>query len=166
MDGWTNMDMSQAHKTDVLGDVLRSHFDDNTWDVIYGCHGFEHLNYPIDAVECLNRFYKWLKPGGILRISVPDLSLAIWAYVGSGDLSFLYGNNFKAYYYKDTKAERLNFFVKEWEHCFCYDFETLSLLFRDAGFKNIQKKQPNESLIPGFHHDRFLTESLYVEAQK
>jgi len=167
LDGWLNFDKSKEQEhCEQHGDVLQVHFDDNYFDVIYGCHFYEHLSYPIEAVECLNRFYKWLKPGGILRLAVPDLELAVKAYVTTGDLKFLYGGDFKAYYHKDTKAERLNFFVKAWQHSFCYDFETLSLLFQDAGFKNIQKKQPNESLIPRFNFDRFLTESLYIEAQK
>lgn len=160
------MDMSQVHKTDILGDVLQSHFDDNTWDAIYGCHGLEHLLYPVDTVECLNRFYRWLKPGGVLRISVPNLELAVRAYQGSKDLRFLYGNDFKAYYHKDTACERLNFFVKAWEHQICFDFELLSSLFADAGFIDIRNCEPNESIIPGFNYDRMLTESLYVEAIK
>lgn len=165
-EGWVNMDISPAHKTDILGDVLQTHFDDNTWDAIYGCHGLEHLRYSEDVVECLNRFYRWLKSGGILRISVPNLELAVNAYVTIGDLKFLYSPDFKGYYYKDCKAERLNFFVKAWEHTICFDFELLSSLFADAGFKNIQQKKPNESLIPGFCYDRMLSESLYIEATK
>ena len=164
--GWINIDKSREHNQDLYGDLLQMHFDENHFDVIYLCHAYEHLDFPNDAVEALNRFYRWLKPGGILRISVPDLELAVNAYVTTGDLKFLYSPDFKGYYHKDTKAERLNFFIKAWEHCFCYDYETLSGMFADAGFENIQQKQPNESLIPGFNYDRMLTESLYIEAQK
>lgn len=166
LDGWVNMDMSQGHKTDVLGNILSSHFDENRFDVIYACHAYEHISFPNDAVEALNRMYRWLKPNGVLRIAVPDLELAVKAYVTTGDLKFLYGGDFKAYYHKDTKAERLNFFVKAWQHEFCYDFETLSGMFADAGFRNIKKMQPNESLIENFTHDRFISESLYIEAIK
>ncbi len=167
LDGWWNMDLDRKHThCEQHGDVLQTHFDDNHFDVIYSCHFFEHLSYPIDAVDCLNRFYRWLKPNGIIRMAVPDLDLAVKGYWIDNDLKFLYGGDFKAYYYKDTLCERLNFFVKAWEHQMCYDFETLSLLFLDAGFENIQKKQPNESLISGFNHDRFISESLYIEAQK
>lgn len=166
MDGWVNIDISRTHKTDICCDILQTHFDNEYFDVILSVHCFEHLSFPVDAIEALNRFYKWLKPNGIIRIAVPDLEIAVNAYVNGGDLRFLYSPDFKAYYHKDTKAERLNFFVKAWEHQFCFDFETLSGMFADAGFKNIQKKNPNESLIPDFHHDRFISESLYIEAQK
>lgn len=166
MDGWVNIDISSTHKTDICCDILQSHFDNDFFDVILCVHCFEHLDFPVDAVEGLNRFYKWLKPGGIIRMAVPDLELAVKAYVTTGDLKFLYAEDFKAYYYKDCKADRLNFFVKAWEHQCCYDYELLSSMFTDAGFKNIQKKQPNESLIEGFSHDRMILESLYIEAQK
>lgn len=165
-DGWINLDKDPTHKTDICGDLLQIHFDDESFDVIYGSHFFEHLIFPVDTVECLNRFYIWLKPGGILRISVPNLELAVNAYVTTGDLRFLYSSDFKGYYHKDCKAERLNFFVKAWEHQMCYDYELLSSLFSDAGFREIRNCKPNESLIPGFNYDRMLSESLYIEAIK
>ncbi len=167
LNGWLNFDLDKGHEhCEQHGDVLQTHFDDNSFEVIYSCHFFEHLSFPIDAVECLNRFYKWLKPNGVIRMAVPDLKLAVNAYMTTGDLSFLYGVGFKGYYYKDCKADRLNFFIKAWEHKCCYDYELLSSMFADAGFKNIQKKQANETLIPNFNYDRFISESLYIEAQK
>jgi len=167
LDGWWNIDIDRGHThCEQHGDVLQTHFDDNHFDVIYSCHFFEHLSFPVDAVECLNRFYKWLKPNGIMRMAVPDLELAAKAYVNGSDLKFLYGADFKGYYHKDLPADRLNFFVKAWEHQCCYDFQLLSSMFADAGFKNIQKKNANESLIPSFNHDRFISESLFIEAQK
>lgn len=166
MDGWINIDIDKSHKTDICADLLQTYFNENYFDVIFSTHCFEHLAYPIDAVECLNRFYRWLKPNGILRLAVPDLDIAINAYVNGGDLRFLYSEDFKAYYHKDTKGERLNFFVKAWEHQHCYDFETMQLLLQDAGFKNIEKKEANQTSIPNFEGDRFISESLYVEAIK
>jgi predicted SAM-dependent methyltransferase len=164
LDGYTNIDNAPQYKTDICADVLTLDF--KGVDAIFSCHFFEHLSYPADAVKCLNLFYNWLNNGGVLRLVVPDLRLAATAYVMNEDLRFLYGNDFKGYYYKDTPAERLNFFVKAWQHQMCYDFELLSQLLSDAGFKYIQRKQPNESLIPDFSHDRYISESLYIEAQK
>src|SRR3990167_6256315 len=158
MDGWLNIDISPSHKTDICGDLLTLDFNDV--DCILSTHCFEHLLYYDDATKALSLFHKWLKPGGILRLAVPDLELAVKAYVSGSDLKFLYGNDFKGYYYKDTPGGRLNFFIKAWQHQHCYDFTTLKLLLEDAGFINIKKKQPNQSTIPGFNHDRFISESL------
>ncbi len=166
MDGWINIDIDKNHKTDICADLLQTHFNDNYFDVILSVHCFEHLKFPVDAVECLKRFHKWLKPNGILRLAVPDLELAVNAYVKTGDLRFLYGGDFKGYYHKDCKADRLNFFVKAWEHQCCYDYELLGSMLYDAGFRNVEKKQANQSAIAGFNHDRFISESLYVECIK
>lgn len=163
-DGYINIDIEPSHNPDVCGDILTMDFEDI--DVIYGCHFFEHLNYPTDAVKCLSLFYKWLKPGGILRLAVPNLNLAARAYCYTGDLRFLYGGDFKGYYYKDTPAERLNFFIKAWEHQMCYDYDLLKILFEEAGFKYILSRLENETVIPDFNYDRFISESLYVEALK
>ena len=166
MDGWVNIDISSHHRTDICGDILQLHIDDNTFDVILSTHMFEHLAYPVDAVECLNRFYRWLKPGGIFRLAVPDLERAANAYSAGSNLKFLYGGDFKGYYYKDTPCERFNFFVKAWEHQMCYDYNLLRELLKDAGFNIIEKREANVTHIPNFNHDRFISESLYVEAVK
>ena len=164
LDGYINIDIEPSHNPDVCGDILTMDFEDV--DVIYSCHMAEHLSFPFGMVKFLSLCHKWLKKGGILRLAVPDLELGVFGYYVKKDLNFLYGDEFKGYYYRDTLAERLNFFIKAWEHKFCYDYETLSLLIADAGFTVIQKKQANESAIPGFNHDRFISESLYVEAIK
>jgi predicted SAM-dependent methyltransferase len=163
MDGWVNIDISPTHKTDICGDVLKLDFTDA--DVIYSCHCIEHLEIA-DAQRAFNLFYQWLRVGGVLRLSVPSLELATNAYVTNSDMKFLYGSNFKGYYLYDTPCERFNFFMKEWEHKCIYDFAQLGLMLSNAGFMNIGKKQPNESSIVGFNHDRFIPESLYIEVIK
>ncbi len=167
MDGWLNFDIDTRHThCEQHGDVLQTHFNENSFDAILCVHMIEHLFYPVDTVECLHKFHHWLKPNGVLRIAVPDLELATAAYSTHKNLRFLYGGDFKAYYYKDTPCERMNFFVKAWEHKICFDYELLSSLLKDAGFQTINRKQPNESSIAGFHHDIFISESLYIECIK
>ncbi len=163
MEGWTNIDISTQYKQDIYGDVLTMDFKDV--DVIYSSHCLEHLEV-FDCQKAFSLFYKWLKPGGILRFSVPSLEIAINAYHAGSDMKFLYGADFKGYYLYDTPCERMNFFMKEWEHKCIYDFPQLRMMLFEAGFTIIEKKQPNQSAIPGFNFDRFITESLYVEAIK
>lgn len=163
MDGWINIDISAAHKTDICADVLALNFDGV--DAILLTHMVEHLNLN-EASEAFGLFYKWLKPGGILRLGVPSLELAAKAYVNGSDMRFLYGANFKGYYLHDTACERFNYFMKEWEHKITYDFQQLRLMLFDAGFSIIERKEANNSAIPNFNHDRYISESLYVEAIK
>ena len=165
-EGWINLDINDTHKVDIKADILQTHFDENSFDAIYSCHSFEHLRFPEDAVEALTRYYRWLKPGGVLRISVPSLEIAVKAYVGGSSLKFLLGEDFKGYYHKDMPGDRLNYFIKAFDHQVCYDFPLLSSMFADAGFVDIRNRQPNESLIPGFCHDRFIGGTIYIEATK
>lgn len=163
LEGWTNIDISHQYKQDVYGDVLNMDFNDV--DIIYSSHCLEHLEVK-DCQKTFSLFYKWLKPGGILRFSVPSLEIAISAYQSGLDLKFLYGADFKGYYLYDSPCERFNFFMKEWEHKCIYDFSQLRMMLFNAGFTMIEKKQANQSAISGFNFDRFISESLYVECIK
>ncbi len=55
-------------------------FDDNVYDAVYSAHTLEHL--PRNEVPgVLAEFRRILKPGGILRIVVPDLELMARTYL-------------------------------------------------------------------------------------
>lgn len=166
LQGYVNIDISPAATADVYADVLTLDYMDV--DAIYSCHSFEHLSYYENAIKALSLYYKWLRNGGILRLSVPDLMLVAKAYVNGSDMKFIYGADFKGYYHKDTPCERFNFFLREWEHKLHYDFDQLSMMLVDAGFdkSRIKKCKPNESSIPSFAFDRFIPESLYIECVK
>ena len=163
LDGYINIDIEPSHNPDVCGNVLDLSYQDV--DVIYTCHMIEHLSVS-DAQAAFDCFYKWLKPNGILRIGVPSLELATQAYVNGNDMSFIYGRSFNGYYLYDTPCERFNFFMKEWEHKITYDFNQLHLMLLKVGFWKIKKAEANQTDIPNFNHDRFISESLYVEAIK
>lgn len=166
MDGWLNIDISPNHKTDICCDILQHDFDENYFDVIYLSHVFEHFSYHEDAMKVLGLFYKWLKPNGILRLAVPSLEIASIAYTQGSDLKFLYGADFKGYYFEDTACERFNFFMKEWQHKMVYDYPQLKMMLQKVGFTRIGKRNANESLIENFNYDRFISESLYIESIK
>lgn len=59
-------------------------FDDNTFDVVYHSHFLEHLDRDA-AAACLLECHRVLKPGGILRVVVPDLELLVKWYRESLD---------------------------------------------------------------------------------
>jgi predicted SAM-dependent methyltransferase len=55
-------------------------FPDATFDAVYAYHIFEHLT-PLHGERCARQIFKLLKPGGIWRISVPDLESACRDYL-------------------------------------------------------------------------------------
>lgn len=70
---WTNLDF-QAVPGLVLAHDLRTPlpFSNDTFDVVYHSHVLEHLS-PADAARFLAECHRVLRPGGVLRVLVPDL---------------------------------------------------------------------------------------------
>ena len=70
---WVNLDASPV-SPDVIAYDLRRRFPfaEGTFDAAYGSHVLEHLETAV-ANNLLRDCYRILKPGGIIRLAVPDL---------------------------------------------------------------------------------------------
>jgi len=80
---WTNLDASPVSPAVIAHDVTRRFpFADSTFDAAYGSHVLEHLE-PAVAEEVLRDGFRILKPGGIIRIAVPDLESIARLYLSS-----------------------------------------------------------------------------------
>lgn len=165
---WTNIDISDQHSPDIQMDCLQlsSKFGDNYADWIVSQHHIEHLAYPGDVMTFLKVCRHVLKPGGILRLAVPDIGKIAKAYAAGDDMTFIYGMEHKGFEHKDCPAERLLYFMRAWSHTFIPDWALMRELLNDAGFSHIRECHSNDTEIPGFTYDRFQSESLYVEAKK
>jgi SAM-dependent methyltransferase len=56
-----------------VGDILDAPFAPESFDVVTCFHVFEHLYHPL---EVLGKVAKWLKPGGIFYLMVPNIDSA------------------------------------------------------------------------------------------
>ena len=71
--GYTNIDMIATDAVDEVDDIrYLQRYDKNSVDVIYACHVLEHISRT-EYKQVLSRWYDILKPGGVLRLSIPDL---------------------------------------------------------------------------------------------
>lgn len=70
---WVNVDFSSTAEG-VIAHNLREGipFADNEFDVVYHSHVLEHFS-KAKAPNFLNECHRVLKPGGIIRIAIPDL---------------------------------------------------------------------------------------------
>lgn len=57
---------------------------DNTVDMLCGGQCVEHFNPIYETPQFLKECYRILKPGGLIRLTTPDLDLLIQAYLNNG----------------------------------------------------------------------------------
>ncbi|MCF8144163.1 MAG: glycosyltransferase [Deltaproteobacteria bacterium] len=78
---WTNVDFKALSRNVMQYDLLQGiPFPDGVFDAVYHSHLLEHL--PKDhADEFLKECFRVIKPGGILRVVVPDLEAIAALYV-------------------------------------------------------------------------------------
>jgi SAM-dependent methyltransferase len=78
-----NIDISYTPATDVIDNVkYLKRFPNNYAEEIYACHVLEHFAHE-EVLPILKRWYTVLKPGGVIRISVPDIDLIVKIYTAN-----------------------------------------------------------------------------------
>lgn len=79
--GYCNVDIAPTGVTDVIDDVSSlKRFPDKSASEIYACHVLEHFCHD-DIPRILRRWYDVLQPGGLLRLSVPDIDRIVKIYL-------------------------------------------------------------------------------------
>jgi predicted SAM-dependent methyltransferase len=78
---WVNVDFSKTGEGVISHNLLAGvPFNDNEFDVVYHSHVLEHFQKR-DAISFINECYRILKPGGIIRIAIPDLEQIVNNYL-------------------------------------------------------------------------------------
>src|SRR5271165_6345828 len=74
--GWSILDVNPGPHVDHVGNCNDPSFlQDSSCSEIYASHVLEHLGYNGEMQATLKGFHRVLKPGGRLRVSVPDLEI-------------------------------------------------------------------------------------------
>jgi len=78
---WTNVDFTSTGE-EVIAHNLRegAPFNDNVFDLVYHSHVLEHFSKD-EGVHFVKECHRVLKPGGILRVVVPDLEAIARIYI-------------------------------------------------------------------------------------
>lgn len=130
-------------------------FRDGVADYIFSSHFFEHL-YQKEAAHLLQDCYRVLKEGALLRISIPDLEYAISLYTNGNKEQML-----KNYFFVEDVDSTYS------RHKYMYDFEMLSELLSEIGFREITRRKFQEGDFPDVSLlDNRPKDSLFVEARK
>lgn len=127
-------------------------FSDGTVDAIYASHVLEHL-YRDDAHRLLSECKRILKPGGVIRLVLPDLKSMALEYLADDRTDAAIRFN-QALLMRESKAPVgfLNKLKRSWadhhSHKFMYDVALLIQDLKQAGFKDPAARSYLESMIP------------------
>jgi predicted SAM-dependent methyltransferase len=121
--------------------------EDNSVDIIYVGQAIEHLNPVYQAPAFLKECWRMLAPGGILRMTTPDLDVLVRAYVEARMGAFV---DDQPEFYKEADAgSRLAFLMfgasgpectqERYEgHFFLFTQESMRRFLEAAGFRDIE----------------------------
>ena len=138
---------------------------------VYSEHCIEHI--PLQSGDLvIAEIFRVLKPGGRVRLVVPDAELYLRRYVGVLDdgqnatpLPYAERDDFHGIYQPIMSVNRI---FHEHGHQFLYDWPMLSALLGRHGFVEIEQSEFNTGRDPRLAVDtpKRAHESLYVEAVK
>jgi predicted SAM-dependent methyltransferase len=123
--GWVHIDAIDYPHIDHVAQIDHLPFiQDNSVEIIYACHVLEHFKRR-DVARVLKEWYRVLKPGGILRLAVPDFAAVYSVYEKTGSLEPLLGLLFgrQDYLYNI--------------HYHVWDESTLYAALKNAGFGEV-----------------------------
>ena len=87
--GWVNSDLKEGPGIDVSGDIRDGlPLPSDSFDYVVSVHALPMISYP-DLVPVLAELRRVLKPGGVLRLVLPDLDKGIAAYLSGDKAHFL-----------------------------------------------------------------------------
>lgn len=140
-EGWINIDNNSDNnieRLDLNWDLRNPlPFRDSSVDFIFNEHFIEHLTVE-EGQAAIKDLMRVLKPGGVLRVAMPDLEIAVDQYLNlplSKDPTI---KRFNLDFIK-TRAERINLSFRGWDHKWLYDWEELERRLREAGCGNIKR---------------------------
>ncbi len=129
-------------------------YPDRCATYVYSSHFLEHLFHE-DAVRVLREMHRVMKPGGVVRVCVPDLAHYINEY-RRGNKQFTLEGFFM------TSAA--GYFGR---HKWMYDYPLMARELRRAGFRKIRRCRYRQGAVPDLRIlDNRPTLTLFVEATK
>jgi predicted SAM-dependent methyltransferase len=127
IDGFINVDIRKTSATDITDNVVYlMKFDKKSVDLIYASNVLEHID-KFQYMYAMKNWYRVLKDGGMLRVSVPDFEAMCAYYCQTQDLRSVYPSLYGGH------KDEYDF------HKRCWDFQTLKEDLESVGFKNVRR---------------------------
>jgi predicted SAM-dependent methyltransferase len=150
LEGWLDSDL-------LAGDIhldleRRLPLPDSSFQYVFGEHVIEHLTQSAGSA-LLAEIHRILRPGGVVRMTTPDLMKIIALYedrnpvIGLADYSrFLDGETGGKPH--ELRCQVLNDLMRQWGHRYIYDEEDLAAKLTETGFQQIERVEPGQSQHP------------------
>jgi len=152
---------------------------DNSISSIYFGQAIEHINPIYELPKFLKECYRMLIPGGLIRITTPDLDLLIQAYLNGQMDKFAIEQ--PAFYKNAHASAQLAFLMYgacgpscTWDnyegHMFLFTKESMTAVLQEAGFREIEfyyeTGKSKDPVMAKEAVDAGMTHSFIVEAIK
>lgn len=167
--GFVHIDLADYPHIDHRHDIRTlPMIADGAAELIYSCHALEYF----DRVEVLDLLAEWkraLKPGGVLRLAVPDFEALGAVYLETHDLAKIIGPLYGRW---PVPGAGVTIY-----HRTVYDFASLTAVLAAAGFIDIRRwdwrntehrdvDDYSQAYIPHMDKERGRLISLNVEATR
>jgi len=150
VEGCINIDLIDHTITDFVLDLMEMELSESCVDEIQTHHVFEHFT-ELDGKILLKKWYSWLKDGGKIVISVPNLKECIDLYCrGEYDFESLIDQIYRGRCRNNKDVDASAQWRKLNRHRAGYSPETLKELLTQSGFKNIKRIKPPLDRDPKF----------------
>lgn len=159
----------QSHNIKHANATKHIPLNDNSVDVIYSSHMLEHLDQK-EAILFLNEAKRVLKPGGVIRLAIPDLSIAINQYNNNNDADAFVEKIHMGLIKPKTLLEKFKLlFIGTRHHHWMYDGKSLCNLLSKNNFFNCIILPAGQTTINNpdkLNLNEYEGWSVYVEAKK
>lgn len=152
-EGWLNIDRGMPLHTDIDFDMAAGlpFLPGDQFDAALSEAFLEHVERPV-AERILRDVFRALRPGGTLRIAIPDLRDLIRIYLegeqhpaANGAIERTFGA------VSGTACELHNYATRGEGHVYMYDRAEIDWLFRHCGFVDVRACEIGRSTIPLLH---------------
>lgn len=146
--GWLNSDLVMS---DVYLDLTRPlPLPDETFSYAFGEHVIEHLSEGA-GLRLLKQLHRILKPGGVVRITTPDLEKIIALYERRSDAVRWedYARHLSEHTWPHERpCQVFNTFMRHWSHRYIYDEDDLTAKLLSVGFEAVERCEIGHSRHP------------------
>ena len=155
--GWLNTDINGLEGTVYLDAGRKFPFENDSFDIIYSEHLFEHLSLE-EQMSMLGEAKRVLKNGGVLRIATPSIDFLFDLYSNPNSAKNLTYTNWarntvpklktvpKTIGKESFHVYVVNNFFRDWGHKMIHNFESIKGLTKGFNFTAVKEVEVGESV--------------------